>query len=76
MAKPKRQRDTFQLAKLIGDISTGQAQDTDPDAGKNPDAVRYGRIGGKEGGKARAKALPAAKRVNIAKKAAKARWGH
>ena len=37
MAKPpKRPRDPNQLAKLIVDISTGEVEDIDPDAGKNP----------------------------------------
>jgi hypothetical protein len=74
MAKPKRPRDQFQLAKLIGDISTGQAQDVDPNAGKNPAAVALGKLGGKKGGIARAKTLTAKKRTAIAKKAAAARW--
>lgn len=42
--------------------------------GKNPAAVALGRLGGLKGGKARAKALGPAKRSQIAKKAAKARW--
>jgi len=44
--KPKRPRDPFQLAKLIGDISTGQVEDTDPNVGKNPAAVALGKLGG------------------------------
>ena len=47
-----------------------QAQDT----GKNLAAVALGRLGGLKGGKARAKSLSAAKRRQIAKKAANARW--
>jgi hypothetical protein len=47
--RPKRPRDPFQLAKLIGDISTGQAEDEDPDAGKDPAAVSLGRKGGLKG---------------------------
>lgn len=42
--------------------------------GKNPAAVALGRKGGLKGGKARAKALSPAKRAQIARKAAKARW--
>jgi hypothetical protein len=41
---------------------------------KNPAAVALGRLGGLKGGKARAKALSAKKRSEIATKAAKARW--
>jgi hypothetical protein len=44
------------------------------DEGKNPAAVALGRLGGLKGGKARAKALSAKRRVVIAKKAARARW--
>ena len=42
---------------------------------KNPAAVALGRLGGLKGGKARAKALTPQQRSEIAKKAAKARWG-
>ncbi|HEU6447824.1 MAG TPA: hypothetical protein VFV23_05240 [Verrucomicrobiae bacterium] len=41
---------------------------------KNPAAVALGRLGGLKGGKARAAALTAQKRREIAKKAAKLRW--
>jgi hypothetical protein len=46
-----------------------------PESQKNPAAVALGRLGGLKGGKARAQKLSAAKRTEIAKKAAKARWG-
>ena len=42
---------------------------------KNPAAVILGRLGGLKGGKARAEKLSPKKRKEIAKKAAKARWG-
>lgn len=70
----KRPRDPLQLAKLIGDIATGQTTDT-VDDGKNPAAVALGRLGGAKGGKARAEALSPTKRKAIAKKAAQKRWG-
>jgi len=41
---------------------------------KNPAAVALGRMGGLKGGKARAASLSPAKRAQIARKAAKARW--
>lgn len=41
---------------------------------KNPAAVALGRLGGKKGGKARAAKLSAERRVEIARKAAQARW--
>ena len=71
----KRPRDPVQLAKLIGDIETGQAQEVDPDVGKDPAAVELGRKGGAKGGKARAESLSAKRRKDIAKKAALTRWG-
>jgi hypothetical protein len=47
------------------------SQSTQP---KNPAAVALGRLGGLKGGKARAKALSARQRTQIAKKAAASRW--
>ncbi len=71
MAKrPPRPRDPMQLAKLIGDIATGQAENVKPTA-PNPDR----RKGGLKGGKVRAKKLSADQKREIARKAAKARWG-
>lgn len=72
--RPKRPRDPFQLAKLIGDISVGEVQDQDPNAGKDPAAILRGHAGGLRGGQARASALSSKKRKQIAKKAASARW--
>ena len=73
MQKPKRPRDPNQLGKLIVDLSVGEADDSKnmpDDTGKDPAAMALGR----KGGAARAKALSAKKRSEIAKKAAKARW--
>jgi hypothetical protein len=72
--KPKRPRDTNQLAKLITAIATGDTDDVKTDDGKNPAAVALGRKGGLKGGKARAQSLTAKERSAIAKKAAKKRW--
>lgn len=72
--KPKRPRDPNQLAKLVADIATGEAQDEKPGAGKDPAAVALGRKGGLKGGAARAKKLTATQRSAIAKKAATTRW--
>ena len=41
---------------------------------KNPAAVALGKLGGKKGGPARAKALSSERRSEIARAAAKARW--
>jgi hypothetical protein len=65
----KRPRDPIALAKLIGDIATGQVEDKTEDK-RNPAAVELG----KKGGKARAANLSKKKRADIAKKAAAARW--
>jgi hypothetical protein len=75
-AKIKRPIDVNQRAKLIVDIATGEAEDT-PDIGesKNPSAVELGRLGGKKGGKTRAKKLSPERRKEIAEKAAAKRWG-
>lgn len=69
----KRPRDPLSLAKLIGDIATGQVEDKVEDT-RNPAAVALGRLGGQKGGKARAAKLSSKKRSAIAKKAAAARW--
>lgn len=70
--KAKLPADPNKRAKAILDIVTGEAE---PDtSGKNPAAVALGRLGGLKGGKARAKALTAKKRSEIAKKAAAKRW--
>ena len=90
MAKPstkrlKRPRDPVQLAKLIGDIATGQLKDgTQESVPQNrlppsSEEIRrvmsaLGKIGGPRGGKARAEKLSKKRKVEIAKKAALARW--
>lgn len=77
MAKPKRPRDTNELAKFIVDLATGDKQDCTPQVNghKNPAAVELGRLGGLKGGKARASKLTSQERKEIAQKAAKKRWG-
>ncbi len=69
----KRPRDPLALAKMIGDIATGQASDTEPDT-RNPAAVEMGRLGGQKGGRARADRLTPEQRREIAQKAAQKRW--
>jgi hypothetical protein len=71
--RKKRPRDPLALAKLIGDIATGQTDDRVEDK-RNPAAVALGKLGGAKGGKARAAKLSAKKRTAIAKKAAATRW--
>jgi hypothetical protein len=73
-SKPKRPRDTNQLAKFIVDLATGETELPKTDDGKDPAAVALGRKGGLKGGRARADSMTAKRRAEIAKKAAKARW--
>jgi hypothetical protein len=73
----KRPRDPIALAKLIGDIATGQVDDNAPtpeEEGKNPAAVALGRKGGLKGGKARWANLTSEQRAEAASLAAQARW--
>lgn len=73
--RPKRPRDPNQLAKLIVDIATGQADDPlRMEDGKDAAAVLLGRRGGLKGGKARAEKLSAEERSKIARLAAEKRW--
>ena len=67
----------MQLAKLIGDIATGQRPNDSPlpETPEAAAATAARRKGGLKGGKARAKALSPRKRRAIAEKAARARWG-
>jgi hypothetical protein len=69
----KRPRDPNQLAKSIIDIATGAMPDRPPtpeEEGKDANAAALGR----KGGAARAKALDATRRAEIAKQAAEKRW--
>jgi len=72
--KPKRPRDPNQLAYLIGQIATGEVKEESQPDTRNAAAVALGALGAAKGGKARAKALTKKRKVEIAKKAAKARW--
>jgi hypothetical protein len=73
--KPKVREDLNQLAARIVGEATGQRPKTpDPDAGKDPAAVKRGRVGGKKGGRVRAGKLSKAERSQIARTAAQARW--
>ncbi len=71
--RKKRPRDPIALAKLIGDIATGQVEDREDD-GKDADAAELGRRGGLKGGRARAEKLTPERRREIAQKAAARRW--
>lgn len=69
----KRPRDPIALAKLIGDIATGQVADRTED-NKNSARAAAGKLGGAKGGLMRAARLPPKQRSEIAKKAAQTRW--
>jgi hypothetical protein len=71
--KLKRPRDPVQLAKLIGDIATGQIEDKTED-GKNPAAVAKGRKGGLKGGASRMATMTEDEKRQLAKQAAQSRW--
>jgi hypothetical protein len=80
--KPKREgteHDFALVALRTVEQAIGEKMDGSPlpdkEAGKNPHAVALGKLGGAKGGTARAKALSPARRKEIAKKAARARWG-
>lgn len=65
----KRPRDPNQLAKLMVDIATGEAEDATEEKDKAAQAM------GKKGGKARAEKMSPERRREIARKAAAKRWG-
>ena len=71
--RKKRPRDPIQLAKLIGDIATGQVEDSEPDD-RNSAAVELGRKGGLKGGRTRWAHLTPEQRAEAASLAAQARW--
>jgi hypothetical protein len=68
--KPKRPRDVNQLAKLIVDLSTGDAEDAPKLTGKKADS----QSGGLRGGKSRMEMLTPEQRSELAKQAAAVRW--
>lgn len=91
MQKKKLPRDANSLAARIVAMSTGTESPSDlsvvtgaqvgnppivsEEKVKNLAAVALGRLGGLKGGRARAEALSAKKRKEIAKMAAAKRWG-
>lgn len=76
MAKQtKMPADLNQRAKAIVDLATGEREAVDPDEGKNPAAVARGRQGGRKGGRTRADKLTPEERSQVARTAARNRWG-
>jgi len=76
--RPIKDHDFVTVARRVVEQAIGEHLDgsplEDPNAGKNPVAVRSGKLGGEKGGKARAQTLTAEARKAIAKKAARVRW--
>ena len=70
-SRPSRREDLNQAAHRVASEATS-SEPVEPE--KNPAAVALGRLGGKKGGPARAKALSKKRRSEIAKKAAESRW--
>lgn len=74
MPKRSSTEDSDDEVKSAFDILQRVIAATEDKPEKNPAAVALGRLGGLKGGKARAKALSAKKRSEIARKAAEKRW--
>ena len=76
--RSSREHDFVTVARRVVERAIGEHLDgtplRNPTAGKNPAAVALGKLGGARGGNARAQALSAWRRRQIAKKAAQARW--
>lgn len=70
----KRPRDLNALAASVVNDATDEDK-AEPEDTRDPAAVALGRRGGLKGGRARADKLTAEKRSEIARKAARARWG-
>lgn len=68
-----RPRHPIALAKLIGDIATGQVVVDAVEDGKDAKAVARGQVGGVKGGKSRADTLSPERRREIARTAARKR---
>lgn len=67
-------KDINQLAKSIVDQATSEPEQVEPGIASRIAKI-LGRLGGLKGGPARAAALTSEQRSEIAKKAAKKRWG-
>jgi hypothetical protein len=67
----KRPADVIGNVVHVIRVLTGEIEDAIPDDGKDPAAKALG----KKGGKARAKAITPERRAEIAKTAARSRWG-
>lgn len=81
MAKrSKKEHDFSVIAHRVVEEATQENDDVvsepeEPKETKKPDYAALGKLGGKKGGPARAKKLTAEQRSEIARRAARARWG-
>ena len=76
---PKRPRDLNQWAKRMVDVATGEAKDREPtpeEQGKDPAAVKRGRLGGAKGGAARAAKMTPKERSDSARCRARHPYRH
>ncbi len=73
MIKLKKQEHDFSITAFrVVQEATGEQPRPQP---RKFDAKALGRLGGLKGGKSRAASLTPERRIEIAKKAAQARWG-
>ncbi len=72
VTRKKKEHDFSLNAFRVVQEATGQVS---PRPKPKQDLKALGRLGGLKGGKARAEKLTPARRVEIARKAAQARWG-
>lgn len=74
-SRHRRPRDVNELAvRIVDEVASDEPAEEIPLLEKNPHAAALGRLGGRKGGPARAAKLSAARRSEIARKAAEARW--
>jgi len=77
MARKKKEHDFSVRAFDVVQKATNEPEPEKPSSAKskNPHAVALGRLGGLKGGKVRASRMTPEQRKEIARKAARARWG-
>lgn len=73
--KRNKKQDINTLAfNIVKEVTETEKDTKKKKSSKNPHAVALGRLGGKKGGKSRAKKLTPERRSEIARLAARARW--
>jgi hypothetical protein len=81
MVKRKKREHDFSVTafRVVQEATESKPEPSKEDSGvtqgKNPHAVALGRLGGLKGGKARTEKLTPEQRSEIAKRAARVRWG-